>query len=423
MFNYKERQYIFKQSSGRIWNFFLDSNHRLYCCSLGKRNSWSEPFPIYKETVIEFSVDIDDSDIFHIVFQNSLGNILYLIFDCKNNQKSLKGPIILLENKKHEVYHKYITTLVTKTALHIFFIINHEGKKVLSHQLVREGIPMNPAAISIVSAEPEIPYFCIETNSSLHVFFYKCDKLPGIYYSKYIEISNNWAEKLQIPYTDKITSFFLTKSTDNFIHIIITKPADSNTSDNSVSNAFNLHYSQKPHDRPEWSSFTDICTHYSDDKAGIITSEGKPLIFMCGNNGIYEFTTNDNGLSWSKQNKYPFNYGRHIICVTYKSNQQSEKSIFHGQFLPAAFVNGIKLAFYKEPTTLNPSPAPADLRDIILESLALMKEELDLLNERQQSLESDYSKLSRLSAHIEKSFEKLEIRLKYLEKNFNIKSL
>lgn len=428
MFNLKERQFIFKQSSSKIWNFFYDSNHRLCCCSLGRRNIWSEPILIVKEPIVEFSVDMDDSDIFHIVYQNNLGSILYLIFDSKSVERNFQKAITLLESRKREASEKYIKIIASKTSLHLFFVIEHEGNKVLSHQLIRDGIPATPSVINYISTSLEVPYLCVDSTNSFYIFYIKKDKSQSIFYNKYFPSSNSWGENFQVSGTADCNYFLLAKCKDNILHLIFTNPINTqlpsnssnvdNSNPQSVSSnqSFKLQYTQKPDDRVEWSSLSDICTFSSNERAGILISEAKPLIFICGNDGIYGFTTDNNGINWSKQTKYPFNYGKHVMCVSYKSNLQSETNYYSGQFLPVAFVNGIKLAFYKEPPVVKTTAAPTDLREIILESLGLMKEELDLLNEKQQNLESDYSKLMRHIKDIETRTEKLEIRQNILER-------
>jgi hypothetical protein len=77
MYNTNSQQFIYKQSTGKIYNFYYNEKQGLCYSILSKRNTWGEPNVLQKNIHNNFSMEMDAEDNFHILYQDAGGNIFY----------------------------------------------------------------------------------------------------------------------------------------------------------------------------------------------------------------------------------------------------------------------------------------------------------------------------------------------------------
>lgn len=145
MYNPNNKQFVFKDSEGKLWNFYYDNNQGICYSVFSKRFAWSEPRVVQSEAYEQFYVEIDEKDCFHIIYQDKKGNIIY----CFMQQNETVKALPVLTSKSHSVFNKHLSLIVANSCVHIFFIIEHNGIYMLSYQTITDGVPVAPKKLII----------------------------------------------------------------------------------------------------------------------------------------------------------------------------------------------------------------------------------------------------------------------------------
>jgi hypothetical protein len=406
VYSFDYRQYILKQSSGKMWNLYHDDRLGLCYSTLNKRNTWNEPISLQKQIFKNFFAEIDSEDNFHILFQNSSGNIYYSQLDSYGGVKT--SPV--LNSKIPAAYNKFLRVIPFKNEKHFFYVLQHSNKMILAHQVYTNSAVATPKVIDY-AVDNSWPY-CVAADKSNNIYaFYQLSdgKHMQIGYKKYISSQKLWGEFTPITRYSGDCEFPRTVvDSKDIIHICYQRRSQKQ---------YELIYQQKIPDKNIWTNECIIhSSPYSFEDASVLCANDKVIVYWVRNDTIYYSSSNDSGISWSKPTRYNFFQGRQLMCLYYSSNVTYEKEKTAIRDVPGVFTNGLKVAFYSEAVESSPANlSPSELKNMIVESLKLLKGGIEELKESDSGIRDDIARLSIAHQALEKDIIKYSVKLDLLE--------
>ncbi len=407
VYSSNNKQYVFKQTSGKVWNFYQDDKLGLCHSTLTKRNTWSEPVSIQKSFYQKFYVDMDYEDRFHILFQDKQGNIFYTLID-ENNMNTM--PI--LNSKSPSLYDKYLYLIPNRKAVHIFFIIEYNNSTILAHQILTDKTVNTPKVIDyIVKTEHPFSAVC-DKSDNIYMFYQVSDgKYIQLGFKKYSVSQKSWGEFTPITRFDGDCEFPRTIiDNKDIIHISYQR---------HTGKQYELVYQQKIPDRNLWTS--EVVIHgsqYAFKDSSVVFMNNNIIVYWVRDDIIYYSFSSDNDVSWSRPTRYNFVTGRQLVNIGYKSNDpvESEKNVLKD--IPGNFVNGFKLAFFHDPSNTN-NISPDELKSILLEGFKSLKGNVEELQESNISLKESILSTNLAQQNLNKELTKYSVKLSLLENEFN----
>lgn len=412
MYNNNNKQFVFKKSSGKIWELSYDKRNGISYSNLTKRNLWTMPISLEKQAKESFSACMDSKDVFHIIYQNSLGNIFYIYLD----ETSLTS-FPMLNSRNPSPYNKYFDIIPLQNNLHCFYILWHDNKYLLTHQVISNKEIKNPQALGYVSKN-NLPFTTFTTNTGdIYVFYQtamsndlqqKTQSLQ-VGYKKYSYLDQAWDDFVAIPVTSlKFDYPSLIIDNSSLIHFSYQRV---------VADHYELVYRQKLIEGNNWSPEVIIHTSLNSfENSSIICIDDRIIIYWVINDVIYYCFSSDKGNSWSKSIKYNFSVGRQLSCISYSSNDLYEVNRILMNEVPGSLINGVKLAFYDDFLNIeSPIAAKDDLKNVVTDSLKSLNSNIDDLIEANNSLKTDIKRLKLFNTNIVREIDKLSIKISYLE--------
>ncbi|MCX8130932.1 MAG: hypothetical protein N3I35_12645 [Clostridia bacterium] len=408
MYNPNKTQYIFRQSSGKVWNFYYDDRSGICCSTLNKRNSWTESNLIQGNVHHLFYADMDVEGYIHLIAQNFQGNLVYILV---SDGDSKIYPV--LNSKNPSCYDKHLSLIPFKGTVHILYTLRHNTSVILAHQILSSGNINTPKVIDYV-AESDIPYSSTyDASGNIYVFYQSSD---GNYfqtgYKKYNFMQKSWSDFTPITrYNGNTESPCVITDDKNIIHLCYQRRS---------AKQLDLVYQQKLPDKNIWSN--EIIIHsssYPFENASLILTGSKLIIFWVRDDTIYHCTSDDTGKSWTKASRYQFPAGRQLVCLSYKSNISPKVEKIIAPRIPGTLINGYRLAFYQEPQSTVSDMSAEDLRTMLLDGLKLLKGSVDELKEANINTDEGITKLKALQQSMEKEMIKNSLKLNMLENEVN----
>jgi regulator of replication initiation timing len=417
MYNSNNRQYVFKQSSEKLWNFYCDLNLGLCYSTLTRRNTWSQPVSIQRNIHPSFCAEMDREDRFHILFQDNFGNILYALID-----KEKVNIDTVLNSKSPSLYNKHLSLTPVKNLTHFFFVLQHSNSAILAHQIYSDGKASIPKVIDYVT-DSNCPYSTVRDKSdNMYVFYQLSDgQYFQVGYKKYIAAKKFWGEFTPVTRYEGDCEFPRTiVDPNNIMHICYQRRSFKQ---------YELVYQQKMPDRNIWTSeFIIHSSAYPFDEASLLFISDTIIVYWVRSDTIFFSSSKDLGKSWSKPLRYNFPAGKQLMCISYKTNNYYENEKIAMADVPGSFVNGIKLAFYQDivPGGME-NLSPSELKNLIVESLKLLKANVEELKESESTIQEEILRLSYEQQNMEKEIEKHSVRLslaesKIMEESKNLKN-
>lgn len=393
MYNPKNKQFVFKDSNGRLWNFFFDINQGICYSIYTKKMSWSEPRTIQAEAHEQFYADIDANDCFHLVYQDKKGNIIY----CLMQQNETVKAIPVLTSKSHSLTNNYLSLIVAKNCVHIFFIIEHNGTYMLSFQTLTEGVPVAPKKVDNIAALQN-PYSVIyDLNDEIYAFYHISDGTNNqIGYKKYSITSKVWSEYCQI------TTFSINSENPKILvdrngifHICYRRKLDKQNQ---------LIYQQKIPDRNMWTSESILLsTNTTINHFSMLSIKSSLIVYYLRDEILFPYISEDLGIRFTKPTK-GIPLSKQYICVQYKSNSPYEH--VQAAEIPATFVNGFRLMFSNESVDPESGLNTDEMKAIIITDLKQLKKEVDQLKETQKTLFENINFLSAAQQNLQQNLQK-----------------
>ena len=199
-----------KETYGVIWHFYHNS-HGICYCKMRDENiaEYQVLIPDGRE---DFDVLVDDSDCIHLVFQNTEGDVVYVNhFDGKWRRATL------LQSKKPTNYKKNFVLKRVNNWLNLFYCIEYNGKKMLTHQII-ENTDSTPQVVDCIKDN-----FCVEQDSAgnLYLLFNsESAKTWGI--KKYVWSKKEWSDFSPIEEIGDCNNAFLYIDNEDKTHILYT---------------------------------------------------------------------------------------------------------------------------------------------------------------------------------------------------------
>ena len=403
MYSSDNIQFVFKQSSGKVWSFYHDERLGLCYSTLTKRSTWSEPRVIQKSLHRTFFIDMDYEDCFHIIFQDKQGNIFCYMIDNSNI-----NTIPVLNSKSPSVYDKHLYLIPGKKSVHIFFIIEYNNHNILSHQTLAAGSVSNPKVLDYVVKNPH-PYSVVcDKSGNMYIVYHVSDgKYTQLGSKKYIASQKSWGEFTPITrYTGNCELPRTVIDSTDIIHICYQRQNDK---------LFELVYQQKMPDRNIWTSEVVINTsQYAFKDFSVVIVNKKALVYWVRDNSIYYSSTGDNDSSFGRPLRYNFFNGRHLANIIYKSNDPIENEKISVKNIPGNFINGYNLAFLYDSSSNNSITAD-ELRSMLLDGFKTLKGSVEDIQESNISLDNKFSELAQAQQNLNKELTKYSLRLSLLE--------
>ncbi|MDP4092209.1 MAG: FHA domain-containing protein [Bacillota bacterium] len=406
MYNSNNQQFVFKQNSGKVWNFYYDEKLGLCCCTLTKRNVWSEPVSLQKNIYRYFYIDIDSEDTFHVLYQDKQGNIFYSHLTGGTSIKT----IAVLSSKSVSSYNKYFTLIPMRDTIHLFYVLNHNNSLMLAHQLIINDKVENPKVIDYV-CNNSLPYTVNSDKAgNIYTFYQASDgKNYQIGYKKFLAPQKFWSEFTPITRNATNNEYPWTiidsKST---IHICYQRYNDRQ---------YELVYQQKVPDRNMWTNETVIHNSiHPFNEASIAYINEEIIIYWVRDDIIYYSSSSDYGITWSKPSRYNFSAGRQLVCIKYKTNSTFEIEKIISSHLPGSFINGFKIAFYSGLAETDIYNLSADeLRYMIVDSFKLLRSSIEELHDSDSELRESISRIVSSQSELEKDIIKYTVKLGFID--------
>lgn len=408
MYSVAKRQYILKQSSGKIWNIYFDNKLGLCYSVLTRSNTWSNPVSIQKDASPFFCADIDSNDMLHVMFQDGQGNILYSRLDREDRK-----TMTVLNSKSPTPYDKYLFLIPYMDSVNLFYLLQHNESWILAHQIVNNDNISTPRVIDYV-IKTKCPYSALPDKSGNIYVFYQSnnDKHRRIGYKKYIPLQKHWEEFTPISTFSGDTDLPSTiLDSSNIIHICYQR---------RVSKQYELVYQQKIPDKNVWTDEVVIHTSsYPFTSSSILICEDNIIIFWVRNDIIYYSFSNNMGSTWSKPSSYNFPAGKQLLCISYKTNNPYEYQKMAVRDVPGCLIGGIRIAFLPDITDSVENLSAYDFKKNIADALKLIKGDIDKLNASNMSIKEDMLSFNNSCSGLEKEMTKLSVRLGFLEKSIS----
>lgn len=405
MYNFNNKQYVFKQSSGNLWNIYYDSKLGICYSNLTKRNTWTEPVIIVKKAYQYFFANIDDNECFHLIYQDLHGNIYYSKLD---DGAITTSPI--LNSKSPSLYNKNLYLIPIKDNIHFLYILLYNNNVLLTHQTFIKGSVGSPKVIDYIYRS-NLPYYAVLDKSRGICVFYQSTNGTALQfgYRVFSSVQNIWSEFTPIM-SPGINCDYPSAIVDNInnLHICFQKQSIRQ---------YELVYKQKMPDKSIWSDETIIHSSiYPFENSSIIFIDEKIIIYWVRNDIIYYSFSNNKGISWSKPSRYNFPVGRNLFCLSYNTNIPYELKRISFKDIPGSFINGLKLAFYQDFSgSNNINSTQESLKNMITESFKYLKDSVDNLMDAKENLENRFEDFTLFQKNVIRDIDKYSIRLNLLE--------
>lgn len=409
MYNADSRQFIFKQSNDKIWDFFYDERDGLCYSTLTKRSVWTEPVSLVKKLQKSFYLDMDFDDVFHILFQDTQGNLFYSRLD---NQGSSTKPV--LSSKNPTPYDKHLFLIPLKNHINIFYVIEHNENVMLAHQSIINGTLGTPKVIDYV-ANKKHPYTATyDKSGTIYVFYQSSDgKHLQLGYKKYAADQKSWSEFIPVTkYSGNCESPGVIADSNNIMHLCYQR---------SSNRQYELVYKQKVPDKNSWTD--EVVIHssmYPYENPSIAAVNGKLIIYWVRDDIIFHSISSNDGNTWTKPARYSFAMGKQLFCMSFKSNAAHEYEKVIAPYIPGSFINGLKLAFYHDVLSTSSSNLSAEeLKNMLFDSLKYLKTSVEELKESDTAADDSISKITSLQHNMEKELIKYSVKLNSIESEIN----
>lgn len=432
MFNYHNRQFIFRQSNGELWNFSCDLRQNLCYSTLTKRGVWSNPVVLHKNTYKYFYADMDQEEQFHLLFQDNDGNIHYSRLD----RESIK-TVSVLNSKTPSAYNKQFFIAPFKNNVYIFYVLQHENSFILACQVLSNGKISNPKVVDYVSGSSLPCIILYDKAQNLYAFYQSYDgKYLQLGYKKLNAMQKSWSEFTPVTkYAGNCEYPHAIIDDSGIIHLCYQRRAPK---------LFEMVYQQKAPDKNLWTP--EVIVHssvHSFENASIVQANGSIVVYWVREEIIYYNTGAQTGNIWSKPSRLNFPASRPLQCLCYKSNSPRDRadrgdgspdrgdgSQLPPAIYPGSFSGGLKLAFnpmgnigdnigdssqiYAVDLNKN-NAAGSDIKGLVLDTFKQLQGDVDEIKEGWKAIRDELSKLTNAYGQLNRELGKYSIRLKMLE--------
>lgn len=197
-----------KASYGVIWHFY-HNRHGICFCKM-RDEKITEYQVLLPDARDDFDVITDDSDVIHLVCQNTDGDIIYV-----NHRDGEWKKATVLKSKRSTSYSKDFVIRRMGNWLNLFYCIEYNGNRMLTHQIL-ERDDVSPFVIDCIK-----DVFCAAQDGlgNIYLLFYsETKKSYGV--RRYVWSQKNWEEFVPYEQLDGAKKPYLYIDGEDKIHII-----------------------------------------------------------------------------------------------------------------------------------------------------------------------------------------------------------
>lgn len=453
MFNFHNRQFVFRQNNGEIRNIYCDARQNLFCSVLSPRGIWNNTAILHKNATPFFYAEIDQDDIYHVLFQDNNGSIFY----SRLEGQSVK-TMQVLSSKTPNSYNKQLYIAPFRNNLHFFYVLQHNNSFLLAYQVLANSKMSTPKVVDYVSGS-DLPCSIIyDREQNITVFYQSYDgKYLQLGYKKFISAQKHWSDFTPVTkYTGNCEYPHAIIDQSGIIHLCYQRRAPK---------LYELVYQQKTPDRNLWSAETILHSSiHSFENASILQVQDRITVYWVREDVIYFSVGAMNGSGWGKPSKYNNQFGRQLQCLCYKSNsprdrlgspdwqgdgsslfskpdtgrdsgldtifsfseQQGDSSPLSPRIYPGTLSNGFKLAFINVDNIRDGSPllsessdsgtsSGKDVKSLVVDTFIQLQGSVDETREGLSEIKMELSKLTNAYIDLTKEMSKYSIRLNMME--------
>jgi hypothetical protein len=434
MFNFINKQYIFRQSGGEMCGFFHDDKQNLCLKVLSARGSWSNAIVLHKNVHRGFYAEMDRDNVYHLLFQDNNGNIYYSRLDAQ----SIKTASVL-KSKIPLAYDKQFYIAPIKNSILLFYVLQHDNSFMLAYQVFGNTGMETPKVVDYVSGSSLPCSIVYDADDNLYAFYQSYDgKYLQLGYKKFNTASRHWSDFTPVTkYAGNCEYPHVIIDTGGTIHLCYQRRSPR---------LFEMVYQQKAPGRNLWSPETIIHSSvHSFENASILQIRDKIVIYWVRDDVIYYNSCPFRGGTWGKPSRYGTQFGRQLQCICYKSNSPRDnlnevtESMKPGCFslspaiFPGSTAHGLKLAFFNvdalgDISTLSPTPfSPGnndsgsaaslcgDAGSIVKDAFRQMQGSIAEIREGLSAAKREISRLANVYMELAKEAGKNGIRLNNIE--------
>lgn len=425
MYNFFNRHYIFRQPDGEMLDIYCDNRQNLCSARLSAKNSLPDSTVIAKNIHPYFYAELDGSNVYHVVYQDNVGNINYVFMD---GQWSRVIPV--LSSKTPAAYNKQLCIAPVKSNIYLFYVLHHDNSFLLAYQTVAKGRAGTPKIVDYVSGS-NIPCSIVyDQNDNIYAFYQSYDgKYLQLGYKKMDTVRRHWSD------FTPVTKFL---GNCEYPHAII----DSNGTihlcyQRRTQKQYELVYQQKARDKNLWSGETVLHSSiYPFENSSVVQSNDKITVYWIRDDVIYYTAGQLSGGGWSRPARYAIQPGRQLQCICWKEQLGGREPDRYGStaaaaspgIFPGTLSNGVKLAFLDTPVSktgpqlsqLVPfgregGSYAGDMTDKIMNSIKQLQENINELNTGWTGTKKELIRVTSSYADLSRELEKLSLRLNLLE--------
>jgi len=294
------QQYLVKTNKNLVYHFFIDHDKSLHYSIYTDNNTIIKSDQL-ADSIIEFSVTIDNHEKIHLICVTNEAELLYYIHQ---NDKWNCKTISKLDFKSNT--YRYLTLYVQGSYTHIIYNKTNLLTPMLSSiehiYWNQSGINKSIVGNYIHGRYPSPLQVSIDSSNNLHLVYkvyYKNNH--QLYYSKFNILTKKWSTGELITNLQEDHSHpYIFADTDNCIHLVWCTIEQNNII---------LKYKKKTNaikGKSKWSSTQSLSNKNSNTLSPTLIQESDMLKIYCKqNNQIIEIVSTDFGNSWkSSDNIY-----------------------------------------------------------------------------------------------------------------------
>lgn len=412
MFDLTKRQFIFKDSRGKVLNIYHDDQHGLCVSKLTQKNSWLEPEYILKDAQHEFYAHISQDDNYHIICQDLQGNLIYI-----HSQDGGWHKTTILSSKKKVVGEKrpYITS--HNNLVHIFYTLPYNNDLLLVHQpLIDKKSEEAPKVIDYIKTGTQTYSVILDSNDDVNVLYLSPENDDKyISHKKYSAENRAWFKYdpviLQQADYKSIETFI---DSNDMLHIVCQSKIDRQAT---------ISYIQANMDGKSTAIGNTIYSATASiHSISILKAESKLIIYWFINDIMYYSQSTDNGKTWSKPAEYllPTN-NRYVYCIVYSTNFELESYKIYSGDLPGLLLNGFRLAFIQNILSANQEQLSfSEIKTLFTDNIKTLSQKINNLGSKYAELYNRAMSAYSTNESLEKEITKNSIRLTLLEDKIKV---
>jgi len=315
-------EYIIKNSIGEIFRFYLDSNNKINYDFYNDNSKLTDQYLVTDDSIIDFSLDIDNKDRIHLIYITNDGNLYYNLY---HNNKWAKKILTQLDTKSNS--YSNLILRVNNENIHILYsytnLINPR-LRTIQHLIGTKGNWQKSNVISFLSSKTKHTYFLdFDKFGNIHmVYTAVVENIQKIYYTFFNSSLKKWNQVpklLSETQNDSYNPYILVDKIEN-IHVLWSISKNSN---------FKIQYkhlSQLGSNKNIWKE-ENLSLSESNLVYSIMLEEKDCIkIILLEKEKILSLVSFDYGLNWNLYNTLPIPTEVKIQIANYFSNYITEKN-------------------------------------------------------------------------------------------------